>query len=170
MILTADPDGSFQIDGRRVRCALGRGGVADAEAKVEGDGATPAGVWPLRRLLFRPDRGVPPPTRLPSAPIAPDDGWCDAPGDPRYNRQVTLPYPASAERLWREDHLYDLLVVLGHNDAPVVQGAGSAIFLHLATDGFAPTEGCVALARADLIALLERAGPGDCLEITARSA
>jgi L,D-peptidoglycan transpeptidase YkuD (ErfK/YbiS/YcfS/YnhG family) len=111
----------------------------------------------MRQLLYRPDRGSVPHTALPVKPIAPDDGWCDAPGDRAYNRPVHLPYPASAEQLWREDHLYDLVVVLGYNDDPVVPGQGSAIFLHLARPDFAPTEGCVALSRDDLLTVLATA-------------
>jgi L,D-peptidoglycan transpeptidase YkuD (ErfK/YbiS/YcfS/YnhG family) len=164
MIFTALSDGRFLIDGAEVRCALGKGGVTPADAKREGDGASPLGVWPIRRLLYRPDRGLPP-TALPAAPIGPDDGWCDDPADPAYNRPVTLPYGASAERMWRDDGVYDLVVVLGHNDDPPVPGLGSAIFLHLARDGYAPTEGCVALARPDLEALLAIARVGDGVEI-----
>ena len=115
----------------------------------------------MRRLLYRADRLAAPRTGLPSAAIAEDDGWCDAPDDARYNQQVKLPYGASHERLWRDDGLYDLLVVLGHNDAPVRPGMGSAIFLHCAQDEFTPTEGCVALQKSALLALLDIAGPGD---------
>jgi len=165
VIFTAFADGRLDMGGRIVRCALGRGGVRPAADKRESDGATPLGVWPLRRVLYRPDKGGAPRTGLPVEPIAPDDGWCDASGDTNYNRPVTLPYPASAERMWREDDLYDLVVVLGHNDDPVVEAMGSAIFLHIAREGYAPTEGCVAVARDDLEALLALAGPGDWLAI-----
>ena len=116
-------------------------------------------------MLWRPDRGGAPATLLPHAPLAPDDGWCDAPGDPAYNQAVKLPYPESAETLWREDRIYDLVVVLGYNDAPIVPGAGSAIFLHLVRPDFSPTQGCVALAPGDLIHLLAHARPGDALRI-----
>ena len=156
-------DGVLGFAGARYRAALGRGGLT-AE-KREGDGATPLGVWPMRRLLWRPDRGGDPVTGLQTLPIRPNDGWCDAPGDPNYNRPVPLPYPASAEHLWRDDGIYDLIVVLGHNDDPPVSPMGSAIFLHLARPDYAPTEGCVALARRDLEALLSRARLGDVLEI-----
>lgn len=156
-------DGVFLRTGAELRCALGRSGVVEAAVKREGDGATPAGRWPLRRVLYRPDRLRAPRTRLPVAPLGPSDGWCDAPGDLAYNQSVTLPYAGSAERLWREDPLYDLIVVLGHNDAPVVAGHGSAIFLHVARADYAPTEGCVALARTDLLAVLAEAGPVDVL-------
>lgn len=152
-------------DGTTVRCALGRSGVRPAADKREGDGATPLGLWPMRRVLWRADRGPAPETGLMVAPIAPDDGWCDAADDPAYNLPVTHPYPASAERLWRDDRLYDILVVLGHNDDPVVAGAGSAIFLHVCRLDLGPTQGCVALHPGDLRALLALAMPGDCVEI-----
>jgi L,D-peptidoglycan transpeptidase YkuD (ErfK/YbiS/YcfS/YnhG family) len=141
------------------RCALGKGGLK--RDKREGDGATPIGVWPMRRLLYRADRMERPATRLPFLELEPEDGWCDDPADPAYNRPVRLPYPGRHERLWREDGVYDLIVVLGHNDDPVVPGHGSAIFLHIARPDFGPTEGCVALLRADLTRLLAEAGPGD---------
>lgn len=159
-------DGALALkDGRKLACALGKGGLKPAADKREGDGATPIGAWPLRRVLYRPDREPPPKTSLPATAIAPDDGWCDAPGDPCYNRPVKLPYAASAERLWRDDGLYDLVVVLGHNDDPVVPGLGSAIFLHLAQPNHAPTEGCVALSRADMAAFLAAATREDAVEI-----
>jgi L,D-peptidoglycan transpeptidase YkuD (ErfK/YbiS/YcfS/YnhG family) len=152
--------------GRQVRCAFGPAGVIAAENKREGDGRTPLGVWPLRRVLYRPDRGGAPRTALPVFALAADDGWCDAPEDPSYNRPVKLPYPASAERLWRDDHVYDLIVVLGHNDDPPVPWLGSAIFLHLAWPDYRATQGCVALAHEDLLALLAVARPGDALDAT----
>jgi L,D-peptidoglycan transpeptidase YkuD (ErfK/YbiS/YcfS/YnhG family) len=170
MTFIAYADGGFDLGGRRVRCALGPAGVTPAAAKREGDGASPAGAWPLRRVIYRPDRRPAPQTELPVQALAPDDGWCDAPADPAYNRPVTLPYPASAEQLWREDAVYDLIVILGHNDDPVVPGAGSAIFLHLARTDYAPTHGCVALAARDLEALLREARPGDVLVISAAAA
>ena len=153
--------------GHEARAALGKGGRRPAADKREGDGASPIGAWPIRRVLYRADKGPPPSTALPVQAIAPNDGWCDAPLDRAYNRPVTLPYPASAEGLWRDEGVYDLVVILGHNDDPVVPGAGSAIFLHLARPDFSPTEGCVALSREDLEALLAAAKPGDVLEIRA---
>jgi L,D-peptidoglycan transpeptidase YkuD (ErfK/YbiS/YcfS/YnhG family) len=91
---------------------------------------------------------------VPAEPIAPDDGWCDDAADAAYNRKVRLPFAPSHERLWREDAVYDVIGILGWNDVPVVPGRGSAIFLHLARPGLAPTEGCVALALPDLLAIL----------------
>jgi L,D-peptidoglycan transpeptidase YkuD (ErfK/YbiS/YcfS/YnhG family) len=164
MDLVVDRSGFAAWSAWRMRCALGRGGISTQ--KREGDGATPVGTFAMRRLLYRPDRGGLPHTALPAIPIAPNDGWCDSPGDRAYNRPVHLPYPASAEQLWREDHLYDLLVILGYNDDPVVPGQGSAIFLHLAMPNFAPTEGCVALSRDDLLTVLATAGPASHVIVT----
>ncbi len=141
------------------RCALGRSGVT--EKKREGDGATPAGVLPLRLVFYRPDRLAQPATRLAVRALEPGDGWCDDPLSPEYNRHVRRPFPARHESLWRDDGLYDLVVVLGWNDAPPTPSRGSAIFLHAAGEGLAPTEGCVALARPDLLRLLADCGPGD---------
>ena len=167
MIFIANANGKLDVAGRIVACALGSAGVIAAADKREGDGASPAGVWPLREVIYRPDRGAAPDTGLPVRTMRPDDGWCDDPRDPAYNRPVTLPHPASAERLWREDGVYDLVVVLSHNDDPPVPGLGSAIFLHIAQPDYAATEGCVAVARSDLEALLALARPGDALEIKA---
>ena len=167
MIYAATADGLMDLGERRVRCALGPAGVVAAAAKREGDGASPAGVWPIREVFYRPDRGPPPATEFRVRAMTPDDGWCDDPADPAYNRPVKLPYPASAESLWREDGLYDIVVILGHNDDPVVPGMGSAIFLHVARPDYSPTQGCVAIARRDLEALLDRVQPGDAIEIRA---
>lgn len=131
--------------------------------KREGDGATPRGRWPVREAFFRADRlGVRPATQLPLRGLAPHDGWCDAPGDRNYNRPIRHPYPASAERLWRQDGLYDLVIVVGYNDRPRMRCGGSAIFIHAAREGscgLEPTRGCVALRFNDLkrlLALIDR--------------
>jgi len=156
MDLIVAADGVAQWNGRRIRCALGRGGVR--VDKHEGDGATPAGTWRMRALLFRPDR-IPrtPLTGLPLRGLRPEDGWCDDPGDALYNRPVKFPFRGRAERLWREDEIYDLVVIVGFNDDPPVPEQGSAIFLHVARPDFSPTEGCVAVARDDLLAIVAQA-------------
>jgi L,D-peptidoglycan transpeptidase YkuD (ErfK/YbiS/YcfS/YnhG family) len=147
-------DGRLIFQGRTFRCALGRAGVVPAERKREGDGGTPTGLLPLRRLHYRADRVKLPLTALPRAPIAPDDLWCDAPTHASYNRLVRKPFDASHEEMWRADELYDIVGELGWNDAPVVPWHGSAIFLHLARPDYGPTAGCVALVRADLLEVL----------------
>lgn len=155
--------GYLHLGPLRLPCALGRGG--SRVRKREGDGATPIGRWPVSGVLFRSDRSPRPRTGLPLQRIDRADGWCDAPDDRNYNRAVRHPYPASAERLWREDALYDVVVVLGHNQKPRVRGAGSAIFMHVARPGYLPTEGCIALRRDHLLRLLARLRPGAAVEV-----
>ncbi len=146
-------------------CALGKHGVVLEADGREGDGKTPAGTYPLRRIFYRPDRQQVPITDLPVLPLSPELGWCDAPGSPHYNKLVRLPFGASHERMWRDDPLYDLVLVLGHNDDPVVPGMGSAIFLHVARDGYTPTMGCVALQVDDMCRFLRQIGPNDYVKI-----
>jgi L,D-peptidoglycan transpeptidase YkuD (ErfK/YbiS/YcfS/YnhG family) len=153
MRATLHPDGRFTLGGQVLRAALGRSGVSTE--KHEGDGATPVGVLPLRRVLFRADRVKAPNCAVPREPIAPADGWCDDPTHRMYNSMVTLPIDASAEELWRRDGVYDVIGVLGWNDDPAKRGRGSAIFLHVATPAFAPTAGCVALSLPELLAVLQ---------------
>lgn len=160
--------GVLCLGGLRLPCALGRSGWR--ARKREGDGATPAGRWLIRRAFYRADRMGRPACGLSLSAIRPDWGWCDAPADRNYNRLVRLPYPASAERLWRDDALYDMVLVLGYNDQPRRRGAGSAIFVHiarpdLARPELAPTEGCVALRPAGLRLFLRWLRPGAMLHV-----
>jgi L,D-peptidoglycan transpeptidase YkuD (ErfK/YbiS/YcfS/YnhG family) len=167
LVVTAGRAGRHlaQLDGQSFRCALGPAGPR--RDKREGDGATPVGRFALRRVLYRPDRLGAPATALPVQALTPADGWCDDPADPAYNQPVRLPYAARHEKLWRDDAVYDVIVVIGHNDAPPVAGQGSAVFLHVARPGYTPTEGCVALALPDLLAVLAQARPGDALVVEA---
>ena len=138
-------------------CALGRSG--STLRKREGDGTSPKGVFTIDALYIRRDKALRPRSgALAPRPIGPNDGWCDAPSDRNYNRFVRHPYPASAEHLFRNDDLYDLVLVLGHNQRPRIKGQGSAIFMHVARAGFLPTEGCIALRKADLKKLLPLIG------------
>jgi L,D-peptidoglycan transpeptidase YkuD (ErfK/YbiS/YcfS/YnhG family) len=160
-----DTNGILAAGNLRFPCALGRSGCKSL--KREGDGATPMGRFRLQRAYFRADRLARPRSPLPLRPTRVEDGWCDAPGNRNYNRPVSRPYPASTERMWREDQLYDIVVVLGYNDAPRIQGRGSAIFLHVARGALEPTEGCIALRTNDLRKLLPLLGPGTVLRIGA---
>jgi len=154
----------------RVPCTIGRSGACAAEVKREGDGCTPWGVWPLRAVLFRKGRSAPPSGfQLPWRWVHADDGWSDDPADPAYNRAVRLPHSFRAETLQRDDMLYDIIVVLGHNDSPIVPGQGSAIFFHLWDEALGPdarsTAGCVAIARADMMHLLPTLRVGAVMDI-----
>ena len=145
------------------RAAVGRAGVS--ANKKEGDGATPAGTFPLVSAYFRADRMSPPRSGLPLRALSPGDAWVDDPADRNYNRLVSLPYPGHTEPLWLDDPVYDLLVVIGYNTAPVVPGAGSAIFLHIARPDLSPTAGCVAVEREVLVGLMPLLGPASTITI-----
>jgi L,D-peptidoglycan transpeptidase YkuD (ErfK/YbiS/YcfS/YnhG family) len=143
--------------------ALGRGGIR--ALKREGDGGTPLGRFAVRQVLYRADRIPRPRTPLPVRAIRDRDGWCDDPTSRNYNRLISLPSRRSAEGLKRDDHLYDLVLVLGYNDRPRVSGKGSAIFVHLARPGFTPTDGCIALNQHDLTMLLAELRRGSSLMV-----
>ena len=137
--------------------ALGRGSIK--ANKREGDGSTPRGTFRLRRLWWRADRHPRPPTQLPARRIQASDGWCEDPRDRRYNRPVKVAPHSSADRLRRQDELYDFIIEIDHNTRPRIAGRGSAVFIHAARPGFAPTAGCVALKLGALRRLLGRVGP-----------
>jgi L,D-peptidoglycan transpeptidase YkuD (ErfK/YbiS/YcfS/YnhG family) len=141
----------------RIACALGAQGVV--RGKREGDRKTPAGRFRLTQVLYRSDRMPRPRSSLPQRRLRRNDGWCDDPASHRYNRQVRLPFRSGHERMWRNDGLYDVVVVVDYNIHPCIRGRGSAIFFHLASADLAPTAGCVAVRAADMRRLLPRLSP-----------
>ena len=150
--------------GKTYNCAIGKGGFT--ANKREGDGATPLGIFPLRECLYRPDRQPTPQTGLPVKPIKPEDGWCDDPASSQYNRPVRLPFSYSHEKLWRDEAVYDLIIPIGYNDEDEpLRGRGSAIFMHIAKPGYLPTEGCIALALADMLEILPHLSLQSSMEI-----
>jgi len=147
----------------RIRCALGPAGIV--RIKREGDKGTPAGRFRILWGYCRPDR-----VRLRAAgvalrPLSRDQGWCEDPSSPRYNRPVRLPARDGADRMWREDHLYDLVFVLDQNFSKRAKGRGSAIFFHLARAGLTPTAGCVAISFSDMLKLAPRLKRGAIMAI-----
>ncbi|MCI0432717.1 MAG: L,D-transpeptidase family protein [Gemmatimonadetes bacterium] len=160
-----DQRGILTYGSMRVPCALGRSGRR--VRKLEGDGATPIGRFAVRQALYRADRLRRPRTLLPLVPLRADDGWCDDPQNRNYNRHVRHPYRASAERLWRTDGLYDLIIVTGHNERPRVRGRGSAVFIHVAGPGLVPTAGCIGLRLGDLKRLIGHMRRGTILDVRA---
>ena len=137
-----------------LKCALGKNGIT--QYKKEGDMATPAGKFKIIKILYRPDRINSPNSQIPAEKINPNTGWCDDPKDRQYNRRVFLPYEASCESLWRQDSIYDLILVTNYNRNPIRQNKGSAIFIHIEKNNFTPTKGCIALKREALIKLITK--------------
>jgi L,D-peptidoglycan transpeptidase YkuD (ErfK/YbiS/YcfS/YnhG family) len=146
-------EGRLEAGNTSYRAAIGRAGVTGD--KREGDGMTPRGTFRLRGCYFRPDRVLPPKMQLPMRELSRSCGWCDDPAHPLYNQFVKLPFAASHEDLWRDDHVYDLILVTNHNTNPIIPGKGSAVFIHIARDDYAPTAGCLALSKDDLLNIVE---------------
>jgi L,D-peptidoglycan transpeptidase YkuD (ErfK/YbiS/YcfS/YnhG family) len=146
------------LSGKEYICAVGKNGLK--QDKAEGDNATPIGSFPVREILFREDRIERHllKTSLPLRSLTPYDGWCDDPKDPNYNKLVdlrTFDLAVSHEKLYRDDHLYDIIVIIGYNDNPPIPGKGSAIFGHVARENFSGTAGCIAFAKPDLLEIIE---------------
>lgn len=164
-IIVTCEDNTVDMNGRIFPCRIGRGGSVPQEHGREGDEKTPLGTYSLRFGLYRADRLPAPKSRLTLRPLRPDDGWCDEANDPAYNRFVRLPYPASHEKLWREDGAYDVILVMNHNDSPPQKdekgtGKGSAVFIHIAQPDDRQTLGCIALTPGVMVRLLRAAHPG----------
>ena len=163
-MISVTSQNSLTFEGRQYKCVLGISGVV--RKKLEGDGATPVGLFPMLRVLYRPDRVRPPKTMLPVLGLKPNDGWCDDPAHPDYNKAINLPHNASHEMLWRKDHIYDVIAVLGYNTSPIIPFRGSAVFLHCANRSYGPTKGCVAIKKSDLIEVLRACSKQTMVKIT----
>ena len=136
----------------KFQCSIGRSGFS--ENKKEGDGFTPVGTFYIDNIYYRADKIENLNTKIKKIIINESDGWCDDPIQKKYNQLIQFPCNFSAEKLYRDDSLYDLVCVLNYNNNPIIPGLGSAIFIHIAKDDYEPTEGCVALKQADLLYLL----------------
>ena len=159
--------GQLCIGPRLFSFVFGRDGYVDNAQGQEGDFKTPLGIYPARYGYYRADRLPTPKSRLTFHAITDADGWCDDSGDMAYNLPVKRPYPARHERLMREDCAYDIILVLGHNDDPIIAGKGSAVFLHICRIDQRPTAGCIAVTPDVMAALLPHLTPGGSIEITA---
>ena len=136
----------------KIKCAIGKNGIT--KNKKEGDLKTPSGIFKLKKVFYRKDRIKFIRTRLKIKNIKKSDGWCDDPASKYYNREIKFPFKGSAEKLWRKDSIYDLIVVLDYNFNPIIKNKGSAIFLHICKKNYAPTKGCVAINKKDMMGLL----------------
>lgn len=141
--------------GKTFPVTYGKNGFS--QEKIEGDKCTPIGIFTLQTVYYRPDRIATPHTTLPKVEITPHMGWCDDPNAPDYNRLIGKPYEFRHEDLWREDHLYDLLITIDHNTHPTVKDKGSAVFIHVASPHGGPTAGCIGMSFQDLLFVVEAA-------------
>lgn len=175
--ITLTSPSTIEVGGKTYACTSGRGGIAVMGVKREGDLKTPSGSFALRCCYYRPDRMEAPKTALPIIALTPEDGWCDDPAHALYNQPVKLPFAGRHEKLWREDNVYDLIIALGYNDGfdahgnptPIIKGIGSAIFMHIMREDGIGTEGCLALKRDDVLAVLTVVTRDAALVIAAKS-
>ena len=137
----------------KFRCALGKNGIK--KKTKEGDNITPIGIFKIIKIYYRYDKIKNLKTSIKKIKIKKNIGWCDDPKSSFYNQQIKLPYKFNYEKLYRNDHIYDLLAVLNYNTNPVVKNKGSAIFIHITKNNYKPTAGCLALKKGDLIKLLQ---------------
>ena len=137
------------VKGEQLQCAIGRNGLTGN--KREGDLSTPVGTFHFNKIYYRADRLGSIEFIIDSSIISKNDGWCDDQKSDLYNQHIQFPFQGSAEHLYRDDHIYDIICVLNYNTSPIIPGRGSAIFLHIARSGFLGTEGCIAIEREALI-------------------
>ncbi len=139
-------------NGNKYKCSIGNGGFRDK--KKEGDGCTPIGVFQVTDILYREDKIKNLVSNYSLQTISPSDGWCDDPNSKHYNTKIKFPFANSAEELFRTDDRYDIVCVTNHNQNPIISGAGSAIFIHVASEDYSATAGCIALSLKDLTEIL----------------
>jgi L,D-peptidoglycan transpeptidase YkuD (ErfK/YbiS/YcfS/YnhG family) len=147
----------------KFKCSLGKNGVT--KNKVEGDKCTPSGVYRLKQVFYRADRINKITTNLKKIKIKKNMGWCDDPSSKRYNRLIKIPYKFSHEKLYRKDHIYDIVVILNYNMNPVVKKKGSAIFMHITKKNYLKTLGCIALKKNDLLEILNKVKKDNIIKI-----
>ena len=137
----------------KAKCAVGKRGISIK--KKEGDFITPKGTFKIREIFYRKDRVQNLITRIKKTVIRKNMGWCDDPKSKKYNKLIYFPFKHSAEKLYRNDNIYDIILVLNFNMNPVKKNKGSAIFIHVAKKSFQPTQGCIALNKFELIKLVK---------------
>ena len=147
----------------KFKCSLGKNGVT--KNKVEGDKCTPSGIYRLKQVFYRADRINKITTNLKKIKIKKNMGWCDDPSSKRYNRLIKIPYKFSHEKLYRKDHIYDIVVILNYNMNPVVKKRGSAIFIHITKKNYLKTLGCIALKKNDLLEILNKVKKDNIIKI-----
>ena len=146
----------------KVKCAIGKKGIGFK--KKEGDLITPKGQFKIKYILYRKDR-VKISSKLQKKVIRKNMVWCDDPKSSHYNKLVKLPFDYNHEKLYKNENIYDIILVLNYNMNPVKKNKGSAIFIHIAKDKFKKTEGCVAIKKANLIRLIKEINPSTKVKI-----
>ena len=152
MIIKLKNKDTLICDDFQFKCSIGKKGLK--KNKLEGDNCTPMGTFSLGPVYFRSDRVGKPDTKLKTFKIKKKMGWCDDPNNIDYNKEIRLSKKIKAEKLYRKDKIYDIIIVINYNTRRIIKNKGSAIFIHL-TNNYKPTKGCVALSLNDIEILLK---------------
>ena len=138
--------------GYKLKCAIGKSGIVNT--KKEGDLATPKGTFKLGDLYYRKDRNKSLKCKIKKIIIKKNMGWCDDSRSTKYNQKINFPFQYGAEKLYRKDKIYDLLINIKYNTDPIIKKKGSAIFLHITEGKYKPTKGCVTIAKKDFLKII----------------
>jgi len=136
----------------KIKCSIGKTGINSK--KREGDGSTPSGVYKFNLIFYRKDRFPNFKSKINKFPIKKNMGWCDDPSSKYYNKLIKFPFKYKAEKLYKKENIYDVIIVMNYNSKPIVKNKGSAIFLHVATRNYKPTQGCIAVSKKDIKTLI----------------
>ena len=138
----------------KAKCSIGKRGIG--YKKKEGDLITPKGRYRIKYILYRKDKVKRILTKIKKIIIKKNMAWCDDPNSKRYNKLIKLPSSFSYEKLYRNDNVYDIILVLNYNMKPIIKHKGSAIFIHVSKSNYKKTEGCVALKKTHLLKILKQ--------------
>lgn len=170
------PQNSWQPAGPGKAVSLGRTGMVpgnglviwdSGQLKREGDGKTPVGIFSADMAFGYATPAEAAFVKLPYLMVEARHFCVDDPGSRHYNRIVDADLIvekdwSSAEEMLRQDGLYRWGIFPGYNTRHVEAEAGSCIFLHLWRGPEHPTEGCTAMALADMENLLQWIDPVRC--------
>ena len=100
--------------GYKLKCSIGKSGIK--YLKKEGDFATPKGTFKLGLLYYRKDRNKSIRSKIPKKIIKKNMGWCDDYKSKDYNKEISFPFKYSAEKFYRKDKIYDILIDIKYNN------------------------------------------------------
>ena len=153
-MIIINKSGYLKYNDIKFKCALGKSGIG--KKRIEGDNITPKGTFKIIKIYYRKDRIKKINSVFKIIEIKKDMGWCDDPESKKYNQLIKLPSKYRHEKLFRNDRIYDLMIVLNYNMSPVIKNKGSAIFIHIAKNNYNKTKGCIALKKKDLIEIVSK--------------
>lgn len=144
--------GNWQITFDTIPCSIGKNGFAALDQKVEGDGKSPSGKFPIG-VAFGYEKDIE--TDLEFVVLQDNHFWVSDTSSSLYNQLIDYdPQDSYSEKMRRKDHLYKYGIVIEYNMQEVKKGKGSAIFLHVERRAGAPTLGCIAISETQIKELI----------------